>query len=292
MKNATLLAVLFLSLCVVNSNATGTVTNLGPGVNASYSEQSPFVTSNGQTLYFSRFVSSSTGLDVYQATLIGGQWANAVPVTGVNSSSDDGCPCVIGNHMYFVTNRWSSPPFYPSRLARATYSAGNWGNVIQLPMTTIEGIDLDPSVTADETTLYFTTSRPPNYGLGDIYRATYSGGVWGNLENLGPVINTSGAEAYPSISPDGNTLHFIRVASFVYVSHKIGSTWSTPQLLPAPINIGDNKFGLCYRPELQKLYFSAGREGGYGGNDLWQCSSYNVQVEPVSLGTIRSIYHK
>jgi hypothetical protein len=283
MKHATLLAILILPLCIVNTVATGTVSNLGSEINTPNYEANPFVTSNGQILYFDR------AGDIYHAAWAGTHWSVATPIPGVNTTSYEVHPWVIGNHMYFATDRWTSS----WRLALATYGGGSWGNVIQLPMSNTSNLDSYPSVTADESTMFFFSSRSPNYGAGDIFKATYTGGIWTNIENLGTIINTSAEENCPSISPDGNTLHFIRSSIYVYESQKIGGTWSTPQLLPDMINDGESKYGLCYRPELQKLYFGDGRSGGgYGLSDLWQCSSYNVQVEPLSLGQLRSLYHK
>src|SRR5690606_3109874 len=66
-----------------------------------------------------------------------------------------------------------------------------------------------PTVSADGKTLYFCSNRPGGKGKSDIYKATWTGTGFGNIENLGDKINTEGDEQSPFIHPDGKTLYFI-----------------------------------------------------------------------------------
>jgi len=269
--------------------ATGVVTNVN-GVNTSSEEGSVFVTPEGQTMYFSSNRSGgSGGADIYRATLSGSIWINITNLTTINSSSDDYAPWVVGNYMYFTTTRWGG-----YRLAQATYSGGTWGSVVQLPGFSQSGNDFGCSITADNLTMYFASTRTPSQGLYDIFKCINSGGNWGNILNIGSVINTSAYEGLPAISPDGTVLHFGRVISSnwnIFVSTWNGSSWTTPIQLPAPINIPGYASGYhCYRPELNKLFFASNRPGGSGGMDIWVSTGYNLDVQPTSLGRVKAMF--
>ena len=61
----------------------------------------------------------------------------------------------------------------------------------------------------DERTLYFISARPGGYGGRDIYRARKNiDGDWHQIENLGPLINSSFDEDFIFIHPDGKALYF------------------------------------------------------------------------------------
>ena len=63
--------------------------------------------------------------------------------------------------------------------------------------------------TPDGNTIYFTSNRKESLGEMDIFRTTkLSDGSWGDLETLGPNVNTVLNEENPFVSPDGKRLYF------------------------------------------------------------------------------------
>lgn len=104
-----------------------------------------------------------------------------------------------------------------------------------------------------------------------------SSNSWGPAVNLGSVINTSGTEKAPTVSPDGNELYFFReepgVGAFdLFVSLWSGTSWGTSTnagLLAAVNRAGSNDLGPFVSRDGLKLYFSSNRPGGYGGYDLY-----------------------
>ncbi len=70
----------------------GVPTNVGPTINTRYNEETPFLTNDGKTLYFSSYGHYNMGgYDVFYSTLLGeGEWA--VPVNAgypINTTDDD-----------------------------------------------------------------------------------------------------------------------------------------------------------------------------------------------------------
>jgi Tol biopolymer transport system component len=90
-------------------------------------------------------------------------------------------------------------------------SRGHWSRPDVLPFSG-QYNDFDPFLSPDESTLYWSSSRPVD-GVGppkrdyDIWRVRRTGDGWGPPERLGPNVNTPSQEYYPSISSDG-TLFF------------------------------------------------------------------------------------
>ena len=56
--------------------------------------------------------------------------------------------------------------------------------------------------------LYFASNRPGGYGKFDLYRCRITNGAFGEVENLGPSINTSDNEADPQLALSGFRLYF------------------------------------------------------------------------------------
>ncbi len=84
------------------------VTNLGPSVNTDAYDSQPTLSADGRTLYFvSDRPGGQGGTDIYTSSFDGSNWSKAVPLSGVNTSSDEMSPTIAadGTTLYFGSNR-------------------------------------------------------------------------------------------------------------------------------------------------------------------------------------------
>lgn len=144
-----------------------------------------------------------------------GPMANLGPV--VNSSADEMAPSITadGLELYF-SGYWTNarPGGYGNSDLWVTKRATRndpWGTPVNLGQTINSASqDTRPCIWADGLLLFFDSMRPGGYGQGDLYmtrRATRND-PWGQPVNLGPIVNSSAFEEFPSLSPDGSTLLF------------------------------------------------------------------------------------
>ena len=119
-----------------------------------------------------------------------------------------------------------------------------WGAPVLLPppINGPDHHDSSPSLTKDGT-LYFFSWREGGYGQSDIYRARLIDGEYGQVENLGSVINTEHSEYDLVIAPDESYLVFssTRPGGFgdvdLYASFRApDGTWSEPRNLGPEVN--------------------------------------------------------
>lgn len=98
-------------------------------------------------------------------------------------------------------------------------------------------------------------------------------GQWKN-EKAFPFNGTGYSTAYPSFSPDGNTLYFASdrpdgLGGFdIYKSQKTEEGWSFPINLGAPINSSGDEITPFF--DDQKLYFASNWHEGFGGYDIFR----------------------
>ncbi|MCC5920812.1 MAG: OmpA family protein [Cyclobacteriaceae bacterium] len=183
-----------------------------------------------------------------------------------------------GKYMILESNRLGGWKLFYTRLG----SDGKWSEPSPIKKVNAVGDSLDliggPTISYDGNELYFFASFKGGYGAEDIYLSKREGDDWGIPVNLGPPINTAKYEGFPSISPDGNTLYFIRqnpaiedrVCYQIYVSHKDeNQNWSEAETLPYPINLSCEKAPRIMADN-KTLIFASDREGGRGGYDLYQ----------------------
>jgi hypothetical protein len=75
----------------LSGNTWGNIRNLGPHINSRYDEDAPFVTSDGQILFFSsnnRF--SLGGYDIFRSDLVNGEWTSPYNLgPPINTTNDD-----------------------------------------------------------------------------------------------------------------------------------------------------------------------------------------------------------
>ena len=133
----------------------------------------------------------------------------------------------------------------------------------------------------------------------DIYLSKKKKGNWAKPEKLPYPINTEAYESDPFISPDGQTLYFVRnyenddikdyISTKIYYSEKTNTGWTKPLPLPNPVN------DVCDRaPRLsadgKTFYLSSIREEGKGGYDIYYAKiiAKNVWLSPVPIDTLNT----
>lgn len=150
---------------------------------------------------------------------------------------------------------------YESRLVD-----GKWTDPIELPFNNPAYSVGHPTLSADGTTLYFSSNMPGGYGGSDLYKSTYNGTNWSEPVNLGDGINTPGNEVFPYIS-DSNDLYFSSNGHKtlggldVYVTQNRGGIWGKPVNLAYPLNTSQDDFAIIFNPGDTTGYVSSDREG-------------------------------
>ena len=257
-----------------------------------------------------------TFVGIVAAMTLGGGSANADFTFGapvhlgppISSPYGDGLTCITtdGLEMYISIN--SKPGGLGSWdiwvLKRETAN-DDWGEPenIGAPINTAAS-DSDAYLSPDGLEMYFTAGRPGGYGDADIWvtgRATQND-PWAQPENLGPVVNTSSAEHYPRISPDGLELYFDSTRPGGYGAEDIWVTkratkndpWAEPVNLGSTVNSSASEGFPCLSFDGLLLVFSGDRysvgtrrPGGYGGSDAWASRRASVSDSwgtPVNLG--------
>jgi Tol biopolymer transport system component len=93
----------------------------------------------------------------------------------------------------------------------------SWSDPVNLGVVVNStAIDNTPCISRDGLSLYFYSSRPLSPGgpntSGDLYvsQRPTTADPWGTPVNLGPNINTTVQEYWPTLSPDGHRLYFSR----------------------------------------------------------------------------------
>lgn len=187
--------------------------NIGGIINSSNLEAEPaWYQSTYPEIYFSSDRSGGQGsTDIWMSWYQSGAWSTPSNLgSTVNTANGEGEPFPVSiggsSRVFFCSNRPGGYGGYD--IYMTTYSSG-W----LTPANIGAGINTSSyeygvCVTADGLTMYFASDRAGGYGGYDLYKATYSGGAWGNAQNLGSVVNTSYSESHPGVSADGLNLYF------------------------------------------------------------------------------------
>ncbi len=166
--------------------------------------------------------------------------------------------------------------------------------------------DYAPSLSADGTTMIFTSRRPDTKGgqtddeydrkyYEDIYIATLDEptGKWSDAEPIKGSLNTEGHDASLSISPSGKEIYLYKNISGetrsgdIFVSKLSASgKWGTPKPMDSQINSSYFESSACISPDGKMLLFVSERKGSIGNGDIWMIKKINRSTwgEPVNLG--------
>ena len=274
--------------------------NPGPAINSQYSEYSPALTADEQTLIFTRkkplYEDVKTGFlqyyeDFYISHYQNGEWMEAKNLgPPLNTPGNEGAQTITadGRHLYFAAcNRHDglgSCDIYYSRKEGSRWSIPvNSGR----PLNSAAW-DSQPSISADGQRIFFASSRNGSIGSTDIWMATRNAaGAWDDPVNLGPVINTNGSELSPFIHADNKTLYFASDGhpgmgglDIFFSRMDAQGNWSEPVNIGYPINTHSDEFALIVGASGRYAWFASDNEGGYGNSDL-----YTFELHPEAQPT-------
>ena len=159
-------------------------------------------------------------------------------------------------------------------LFMSTKRNGEWQPASIMPINSPDSWDSSPAFSQDGKTIYFASDRPGGFGGADIYRTKLNDrGRWGDVQNMGPTINTTEEEMFPYVSPD-NKLYFSSNGHpgfgmlDVFVAINSGGTITIQNMGPA-INSSYDDFNLVYSEFPFEGFFSSNRPGGKGDDDIY-----------------------
>ena len=144
--------------------------------------------------------------------------------------------------------------------------------------------DYSPVLSADESTIIYTTRRNTSTGGertpdGRFYEdivISYKdmNGKWSSPKSIGQFVNTNGHEGSINLTPDGQTLIVYKDDGGngnVYFSTWDGKEWSSLQSFGSDINTKYWDSHACLSADNNTLYFVSDRPGGFGGRDIYRC---------------------
>lgn len=250
-----------------------------------YSEYLPTFSADGQTLIFTRLIGRQE--DFYTSTRDSlGQWQTAQALESLNTDDNEGAQALSadGQFLFFTAcNRaggLGSCDIFFSKYQDSTWTAPKVFVAASSPSW-----ESQPTLSADNKTLYFASNRPGGLGGIDIWFVRFENGKWQAPQNIGAPINTEGDDQTPFIHPDGETLYFTSDGHAgmggrdLYLSRWQGdSAWSAPQNLGFPINTKDNEGTLAISLDGTTAYFARSQvtvQNTYQ-NDLYSFELYEA----------------
>ncbi len=211
-----------------------------------------------------------------------------------------------GRTAYFASSEKFFPFTRKATIYLSHFANGAWAKPSVAPFSG-EFSDIDPFITPDGHTLYFSSIRPvDNATRGDIdlWKVERMGQGWGQPIRLGPQVNSPDDELYPSVSADG-TIYFASGPQFpqpgkhfdIYAAARSGSGFAERRRLGTGVNTvpvaGDSRLQAAweFNPEISSdgktLLFTSLRPGGAGLGDLYVSSFLDGDWSPArNLGPL------
>ena len=268
-------------------------------INSEEDDYAPFVTPNGDWLYFTS--SRQGSADLYRSRREEGASPTFDPAilleeSGVNTERDDGILSVpvpselsmrldnqaeltgdvIGVMASGSQARHNYTGLYTFRISRDGSRISDLRELVELNSGKWES---QPSISPDGSFVVFTSTRRGGTGGKDLWMARNNGdGTFGPPQNLGAAVNTDEDEISPFIAPDGRSLFFSSNGhegeggfDIYLTTMDLSGAWSTPKNLGPMINSGANEL-FYYGVNRNVSYFVSDREGGHGGLDIYEGS--------------------
>jgi len=271
--------------------------NLSEKINTEHQEYVPVINADESEMFFTSRRPGGIGgamdesigdhyEDIYFSEKEGDNWKEAVNLgEPVNSSRHDATVglSVDGNQLFLYRDneRGIGNVFMTERKGLT------WTEPKELP-SPINSKNKETSACFDHTgkVIYFVSNRGGGEGGSDIYKATLGEDLkWGNVENLGPTINTQYDEDAIFMHADGKTLYFSSkghntMGGFdVFKSTLEKGIWSKPENLGFPVNSPDDDVCFVVTANGEIGYYTSDKIQGKGKRDIYRITFLDVIKE-------------
>lgn len=279
------------------------VDNLGPGINTSFPEYGPSISTDETTIFFTSRRSNSIGgkrdlndngfyEDIYSSEKSGGKWLLAKQLSkNVNTEVHDAAAGLSpdGSKLYvYRASTTDGGDLYESVLFGL-----DWEEPVRMNRNiNTKYHESTVSLSFDGKRLFFVSNKESGLGASDIYYSDMDvNGEWGIAKNIGPEINTKYAEEGVFMHPDGVTLYFSSKGHgsmggydvFKSTLDKNGK-WSAPVNLGYPINGPDDDLFFVVSGSGNRAYFASAKQGGYGEQDIYKITFLGPEKQPLLNG--------
>lgn len=263
--------------------------NLGPNINSQGVEFMPYLTADGNTIFFASRRAGNTGgydqlngsfdEDFYTSTQDGnGNWQEAVNIGApINTAGNEGTGCISPDGQYVIFTGCSrNDGVGDCDLYIARFEGRQWSKPTNLgAVVNSRWWDSHPNLSSDGRTLFFASSRPGGYGASDIWYSKFENGAWQAPQNMGASINTTGHEYSPFLHADDATLYFSSDGHKgfgnldLFLSRRTDSTWGQPRNLGYPLNTEQDEHSLFITTDGSKAYITMKGRGSLGHDDIF-----------------------
>jgi uncharacterized protein (TIGR02145 family) len=209
---------------------------------------SPYFSTDGNRLYFTRFNSATFINQIYMVERIAGAWGDPELLPSpINLNNESDYSETLDSVAYISSDRNNGDwDIWRVRHVNTSYQVESLG-----PTVNATGQDSYPCVAPDGSFLIFSSTRSGKIGYQDLYISFNKGNdEWTrpiNMEINGAGINVSQQhQAYPSLSPDGKYLFFTRhspdgeISDIYWVSTSIIDTLKTIAI-PTSVDLIETK---------------------------------------------------
>lgn len=294
------------------------IKNIGDSINTKFAEYAPlipadenfmlFTSRRENSLYSKKDPLDNYFEDIYVSYKRDSVWTSPKMLnTNINTEMHDAGTGLSADgenlFMYRTAEDLISGNIYVSSFKDSTWSMP----VILGSNVNSEHLETSACFSAEGDVIYFSSNRPGGYGGKDIYRAKkLPNGDWGKPYNLGPKINTEYNEDAPFIHPLGNVLYFSseghkNMGGFDVFKTEFDESvgFTVPENLGSPINTVDDDIFFVTNADASTGYFSSGRGGGFGDQDIYEVKLkstvvplevYNIYVKNDSLGVLKNVH--
>ena len=275
------------------------VTNMGPVINSSADEYVPLITPDESQMIFTYKGEKSTGgkvnekgvpdedgnyhEDIFQSMKSPDDWMydedvwlEPKGIDALNTDLDDACIALTidGQTLFlYKYTKENGGDIYYSKL-----NGDQWGEPKALEgEVNTKYWEGSVTVSSNGQVIYFSSDKPGGYGGRDLYRAEkLEDGTWGNVTNLGAMVNTPLDDDSPFLHLDQKTLYFSSkghnsIGGYdVFYSVNENGSWSTPVNMGAPVNTTEDDMFYVATADGKKGYYSTAHgKGSQGLQDIY-----------------------
>ncbi len=272
----------------------GVLLNMGEAINSDKADYGPTIGNVDDVLLFTSKRNSNTdplnktyNEDLFYSHKLDTLWGFADELKNINTRYNEGSGCLSkdGKQLYFA--RCNSPDSYGNCDIFVAHlrADSTWGDIQNLGTNiNSRGWDSHPSLSHSGDTLFFASDRIGGFGYSDIYYSIKgSNGLWQKALNIGPIVNTRGAEVSPFFHHRFNVLYFssngqpLTFGDFdIYKVDKGHQTWNEPKNVGPLVNGMGSEYYFTIDSESNYLYYARSSENEIENLDL---HSFPVPME-------------